>query len=163
MNPSSMLSRLRGLTIAGFGASWEPSESERDIAGRVISFLEDRRVLFNDYELEVPGHCVDSIIEIRSFLTEQLGELKTREASIADNIRGIRAACREFLDTVQKDDGQIIIESSFEGGPQNWTFYAALGELRATVGMHVAVISAKHNLSVNSELANILPPKSDAD
>ena len=44
----------------------------KPVARKVITFLEDRRVLFVVYELESPSHCAESIVKIREFLTEQL-------------------------------------------------------------------------------------------
>ena len=50
-------SRLKGLQILGFGGNWEIPESHRTIARRLISFLEDRRVLYADWQPEVSNHC----------------------------------------------------------------------------------------------------------
>ena len=41
----------------------------------VIAFLEDRRVLYAPEEMEVPSHCVQSVIEIRHHLSDVLGKL----------------------------------------------------------------------------------------
>lgn len=135
MKPRQILSTLRGLSIIGTGASWQPPESEMRIAGRLVAFLKDRRVLLNNYELEIPQHCVDSILDIRSFITEQLGELKGRDATITDNLEGIRAACRRFLNTVQGSGHRVILDNSFQPGSNAWDFFTALGELRATIGI----------------------------
>jgi hypothetical protein len=43
------------------------------VARRVISYLEDRRVLYNPTELEVPQHCIQSVLDIRHFLSHELG------------------------------------------------------------------------------------------
>ncbi len=37
------------------------------------AFLEDRRVLYAPDSLEVPSHCVESVLEIRRFLSAELG------------------------------------------------------------------------------------------
>lgn len=42
------------------------------VARRVIRFLEDQRVLYNPSELEQPDHCVQSVLDIRRFLTAEL-------------------------------------------------------------------------------------------
>lgn len=122
MNPKSILSRIRGFSIMGTGVSWNASTPERQIAGKVVSFFEDRRVLYNNYELEMPEHCVKSILEIRKFLTEQVGILKTTDSSLTDNLKSMNAACRKFLNTVQDSESQIIMNNSFNGGPESWTF-----------------------------------------
>lgn len=162
MEIKSILSRIHGFSIMGTGISWEMSEPNQKIAGRIISYFEDRRVLFNDYELEIPDHCVQSVLKIREFLTTQIGELKTKDSSITDNLESMRATCRKFLDAVQDSENQIIVNNSFSGGPKSWTFFTALGELRAMLGLHIAIIAAKYDFSVNDDLAKILPPNPTA-
>ena len=62
MHYEEILSRLTGISVPLFGVQWNPPTSEVTIARRIIRFLEDRRVLYNDYELEIPNHCVQSVI-----------------------------------------------------------------------------------------------------
>ena len=45
------------------------------------------------------GHCTQSVIEIRHFLTEVIGGLPA-DSNLAEHLRGIRAVCRQFLDTL---------------------------------------------------------------
>lgn len=160
MNWRQLLSRLRGFTIAGTGPSWEPIEAERDIAHRVVTFFEDRRVLYNPSHLEVPEHCVESVNEMRGFLTDTLADHHSTEG-IAENLRAMRAACRRFLDTVQESGGVIIIDNSFEGGPDAWKFFSALGELRATIGLHLSIIAANHEIEIHGDLEKIVPPEDE--
>jgi len=49
---------------------WGPSQ--RDAAVEIVKELEDRRVLFSDYELEVPQYVVDSVRQIREVLHQKL-------------------------------------------------------------------------------------------
>jgi hypothetical protein len=67
--------RLNGLSIASLGVQWSPKPTDSEVARRVIRFLEDRRVLYNDYAFEEPGHCIQSVVEIRRFLTEEMPRL----------------------------------------------------------------------------------------
>jgi len=69
----------------------------------------------------------------------------------------MRAACRKFLGTVQADDGRIIQHGFSQGHYASWVFLSALGELRGVFGMHVAALAATYGLSVESQLATILP------
>src|SRR5687768_8950801 len=48
MTFNDLTSRLTGMSIPIFGMSWTPPASERDAAKRVVTFLEDRRVLYNN-------------------------------------------------------------------------------------------------------------------
>lgn len=157
--------RVTGFSIPIFGVSWEPGEAEVTVARRVVTFLEDRRVLFNPTELEVPAHCIDSVIEIRRFLTDEIAGLGDDE-DLAPHLVAMRAGCRKFLDNMQELDGdrRLLHPGNMWGFP-GWVFISALGELRGTVGIHVAQIATKYGLDVEDGLASILPaaPKKGDD
>ncbi len=142
-------SRITGLSCPIFGVSWNPPESERAIARRVIAFLENRRVLFSPFEWEVPDHCAQSVIEMRHFLTHELLAIDANK-EIAQSLRAMRAACRKFLD----DDPW---HGSPRGHPSRWMLESALGELRGVFGIHVARLAAQYGLDVEDDLAAILP------
>ena len=42
----SLGSRLSGISIFGFGASWKAPEPERNVVRSVVSVLEDKRALY---------------------------------------------------------------------------------------------------------------------
>jgi hypothetical protein len=75
---------LNGISCPVFGVQWTPP------------VLEDRRVLYNPFAWEEPGHCVESVLEIRRFLTEELGHLPP-SSELASNLKAVRGACRKFL------------------------------------------------------------------
>jgi len=62
---SEIANRLTGISTPLVGVSWQPTDLEVSAARRVIAFLEDRRVLYAPDSLEVPSHCVESVLEIR--------------------------------------------------------------------------------------------------
>ncbi len=78
MKFSEIANRLTGISTPLGGVSWQSSNLEVSAARRVIAFLEDRRVLYAPDELEVPSHCVHSVLEIRHFLSCELGKLDTK-------------------------------------------------------------------------------------
>ncbi len=135
---------------------WSLPKPENEIAQDVISFLEDKRVLYNDYELEVPSHCAESVIHIREYLTQQLQGMPNT-LGLPAQLRMMRGACRTFLNKVQTGRHSIIWENGFEGGPESWTFCTALGELRSLIGVYVALLMAEYDLGVEGDLAKILP------
>lgn len=156
MKFQEITARVTGLSTPIFGAQWNPPESQRAIARRVIAFLEDRRVLFVPSEMEVPQHCVESILRIREFLTQELGALEP-DKPIAQALRAMRAACRKFLTTVEADDRRIIQFGAERNHYASWIFNGALGELRGVFGIHIASLAASHGLDVEGDLASILP------
>lgn len=48
--------RLTGLTlpVVGGGMTWSVSEGDKAKARSVLNFLEDRRALYDPYEVEIP-------------------------------------------------------------------------------------------------------------
>jgi hypothetical protein len=157
MTFKQIASRMTGISCPFFGIGWNPTEPDISVAQRVLTFLEDRRVLYNPYDLECPDHCVHSVVEIRHFLTSELGKLPGKDG-LPEQLRAMRAACRRFLDTVQVDGKGRIIQP-FHGGFATWQFCTALGELRAAIGLRIGILAVMHGLSVDGDLEKILPPK----
>ncbi len=156
MRFKDIASRLTGISSPIFGVSWKPPETERSVAKRIIAFLEDRRVLYSPSEMEVPDHCVQSVLEIRRFLTTEIANLDEK-ADITASLRAMRAACRKFLNTVQADEGRIIRFGAERGHYANWTFNGALGEMRGVFGVHIARLAAAYGVDVENDLAAIIP------
>lgn len=159
MKFEEVASRITGFSSPVFGVSWNPPEPEVTAARRVIAFLEDRRVLFIPSEMEVPDHCVQSVLEIRRVLTDEVGR-STGESDLVQSLRAMRAACRKFLDAVGRDD-DIVRSGGQIGHWASWEFNGALGELRGVFGLHVARIATEYGLSVEDDLARILPGGDD--
>ena len=152
-------SRLTGISVPLFGVSWNPPAAEVTVARRVIAFLEDRRVLFADESIEVPSDCVSSVLELRRYLTSEIQQLSDTE--LCRSLRAMRAACRKFLEAVDDRSG-IIVRHGFDHGHwASWRFGSALGELRATFGLHVAKIASQNGLDVEDGLSRILPARDD--
>jgi len=160
MRFSEIAKRLTGISTPIGGLSWQPTESELSTARHVISFLEDRRVLYSPSEMEVPEHCVHSVMEIRRVLSNELGKLDTG-SDLAASLRAMRAACRKFLDRVGVDGREVTLYANHRGHWASWTFYGALGEMRGTFGVHLARIAAQFKLDIEDSLAAILPDPDD--
>lgn len=159
MKFSEIANRLTGLSSPILGVSWQPGELEVSAARRVVAFLEDRRVLYAPDEFEVPSHCVHSVLELRRFLTSEIGKLDGGSEFTA-SLRAMRAACRKFLERVGVDgDERTVLYANHRGHWASWTFYSALGEMRGTFGVHLAGIAARFHLDVEDKLAVIIPEK----
>lgn len=155
MNFKEVANRITGISCPFFGVSWNPPESERKIAKRVITYLEDRRVLYSPYEIEVPMHCVDSVIEIRRNLTNELGSI-TKDSEIEKSLRALRAACRKFLAKVGNSKDPRYLRQPF-GNIDSWIFISGLGELRGVFGIHIAKIAVSYGIDIEKDLASIIP------
>ena len=148
-------SRLTGFSIPIFGISWQPDESEINIARRIITALEDRRVLYSPYELEVPRHCINSVLEIRRHLTDEIGKVDQKR-ELYNNLQLLRAACRKFLNDIQQyeKDLEDLPRISMMAG---FVFFTALGELRGVFGIVISKIAISYGLDITGELDRIIP------
>ena len=153
--------RLTGISVPVGGLQWEYRVADSEVAARLVSFLEDRRVLYVPSEAEIPRHAIDSVLEIRRFLTHELGAVTDRPA-IADNIRALRAAARKFLETVSPYVEQHPHDGiwNWRGTPE-WILNQALGELRGVYGVHIALLAERYGLAIEPDLATILPAEQD--
>ena len=155
MTFKEIASKITGFSFPMFGISWNPTKPEIEVARKVITFLEDRRVLYVVYELESPKHCTESVIKIREFLTEQLFDINTK-SELATTLRAMRSACRKFLNTIQS---QYYFDKSNRdfGMGEQIHFYNAMGELRATIGILIGKILVMHGLDFEGQLIEIIP------
>jgi hypothetical protein len=157
---SEIANRLTGISTPLGGVSWQATVLEISAARRVVSFLEDRRVLYAPDEMEVPSHCVHSVMDIRRFLSSELGKLDAG-SEFAASLRAMRAACRKFLECVGVDGREVALYANHRGHWASWTFYGALGEMRGTFGIHLARIATQFKLDIEDNLASILPAKDE--
>ena len=148
--------RITGISTPIFGVSWNPENIERDIARQVITYLEDRRVLYVPSEMEVPSHCVESVLQMRQFLTSEIGKAP-EGTELTNSLRAMRAACRKFLNQTNDPNGDIIRFGSHEGHFASWEFNGAIGELRGVFGIHVAKIAVAYGIDIEEDLASIIP------
>lgn len=163
MRFEEIVRRITGLSGPfGLGVSWEATPPDVTHARRLFTFLEDRRILYVPHVLEVPSHCVMSVIEIRHYLTAMLQALD-EGSELAPHVRAMRAACRKFLNATQDREGGLLIHGTRPGHFQSWTFLPAIGELRGVFGVHLALIASKYGLDIEDDLASILPEKADVD
>ncbi len=157
MKFSEIVNRLTGISTPLIGASWQPTELEVTAARRILAFLEDRRVLYAPDELEVREHCVRSVMDIRRFLTAEIGKLGSGP-ELRASLRAMRTACRKFLDCVGADtEERTILYANHHGHWASWKFYSALGEMRGVFGVHLARVAAQFELDIEDGLASILP------
>ncbi|MFJ8469610.1 DUF6650 family protein [Streptomyces swartbergensis] len=157
MKALKIFRRIKGFSTPLGGLDWEAPVPQRAIAQKVIVYLEDRRVLTMaravTHAIEVPDHCVASVLQIREALTQILMEPETGE-ELAEHLKAMRAACRRFLDTVGSNPSE---RRPHAVGLEGAIFGAALGELRAVFGIQLGFMASRYKLSLPQDLAAILP------
>jgi hypothetical protein len=153
---TTMRYRLTGVSLPWFGAQWERVPGDREVAEQIITFLENRRVLFGERHVEDHHYCLSSVNEIRHFLTAQI--IAARSEDLRASLRAMRAAGRKFSDAAGPD------ARNFEPGwPSSNAFGLALGDLRTLMGIQIARIATQYDLDIEDDLATILPPEDKDD
>jgi hypothetical protein len=156
------LHRASGVNTPIGGLSWTPSRSEREELRKLVVFLEDRRALFNPYDMEAEIFVEQSVQQIRAELTKVL-QVIGEDARAGEPLRNTRSACQHYL---TKSDG-------FKDGPywhhrpprhrhgqgidEDDDFILALGELRGVFGLCIGQIASSYSIEVHGELAGLLP------
>jgi hypothetical protein len=154
---SEIAGRITGFSTPIFGVSWTPPQLDRDVARAVIVYLEDRRVLYDPHDIELPDYAVQSVFDIRRYLTEVLARGGIAN-ELGDSLLAMRAACRKFVARVSGEDERgLYVRQSRVHDWERQTFYQALGELRGVFGLHIAQLAAAYGIDVPDELETILP------
>lgn len=149
--------KVTGVSIPFFGISWETGDSDNQIINRVISYLEDRRVLYLPYEPHMEKtHCIQSVLNIREYLSKEIEQLSLG-SPIIPILKFLRGSCRKFIiniEPVQKELNNLPEEVPHQA---KFVFSTSLGELRANFGIVIALLCAKYELDINENLAVIIP------
>src|SRR5215475_1238978 len=132
----SLATRLAGVSVLGFGASWKAPEPERVVVRDVITALEDKRALYSQAVWEEPRHVIQSIFKIRDELTNGLKRVGDNSPA-KDAFRIMRAACREFL---TPPITELRRDLHHTGMWQQEEFLVGLGKLRAAFGQQLAIL-----------------------
>lgn len=152
---SELAHRLNGFSLPWFGVQWTAPPDERYDIRAFLVFLEDRRVIYSPYELEVQGQVEMSIQQIRAKCTETLSLIK-EDSPATGPIRAIRAACRRFLD-VPRSEFHNLYTRDFGDFKVQAAFFTSLGEFRALIGIQIAFLALRYQIELESELVSILP------
>ncbi|HZO98631.1 MAG TPA: DUF6650 family protein [Gaiellaceae bacterium] len=159
------LRRVSGVTTPVGGVSWTPSPSERDELRRLVVFLEDRRALFDPYNIEATVLVEHSVQEIRAELTKVLQRMgETSRAG--EPLRTMRAACQRYLSQASGfRDEPYWHRRPRHGGPgfdeADDDFIMALGELRGVFGACLGQIALSYEIEVHGQLAELLPGREE--
>lgn len=163
MKASQIAAKVNGFSTPFFGVSWTPPVLDAEVAKKVIAFIEVRRVLFSTYTNEVPEQSVASVIAIRDFLTQVIGEGAIGEA-LELPVRAARRYCVRFLERVGATEASVPSDASDRylfreprWHMHDYWFGEALGELRAGVALQAGIIAARFKLDIEDDLAAVIP------
>lgn len=145
-----ILQSVTGISTPIFGIQWTPPQWASDLAEETLVYLSDKRVLFNRFDMEDAGHCIQSVDNIRNHLVSQRQRLqgnKELDKSLATMLR----ACRRFIDYVGHPK-----YSGFEKPIQDSILENELQKFRSSIGKQVATLSISFGVDVEDELASII-------
>lgn len=139
-----------------FGVSYKPTNDEIKLAKNIIIFLEARRVLYNPSEMEMPSHCITSVVEIKNYLTNEMMSIG-QDTELYNYVSAMRKACNKFLNTCNLKDDDVKNYGGHWGHWASWYFASALGEMRGLFGVMVLQIAVCYGLDVEDDLASTIP------
>jgi hypothetical protein len=120
---------LAGISCRVAGTSWNPSVEERRRVQGFLQFLESRSALYRPFDNNLAHVIIQPAMEIRARITSEMERIK-RPTICPESLVAMRAACSKFLERTWRSIG---LEYRLEN------FLAlSLGELRATIGLHIA-------------------------
>lgn len=155
-------SRITSVSTPFGGVGLKPVESERKVVRDVIVFLEDRRSLYVDYNLEVESEVVSSILKIREALTKGIERVEDGTPA-AESFRRLQAECRQFLTRPSPDFCNIGDLGPRGRGGMDAGFFTELGILRRAFGTELARLAYLYDLDLSGDLETILPPEPQPD
>jgi hypothetical protein len=78
--------KVKGFNVSvlgfGFGTQWDPAPREREVIRRLVTHLEDERVLYVPFHLKVPRQVTESVQEIRAAINVALNALPEGSSAI---------------------------------------------------------------------------------
>jgi hypothetical protein len=117
--------------------------TDHSSANQLLTFMQQRGVLFVPMHGEYPPHVFDSIKEIRIFLTQLQANLDT-ESPLAVIVDSINHACRHFMNTtsIKADYEEVLF---------------GLGALRKIIGLNIGDLAKLYGLTVSGPLRDAIP------
>lgn len=148
--------RVTGLSLPWLGVQWERVPGDKEIAQELIIFLENRRLLFTNGTIgETERHCIESAIQIRSYMTTLISRARVG-SDLENSLRAMRAACRRFVASIERNHQRPYYRKERKA-----LLGLALGDLRTLMGIQIAQIARQYDLALEPELARIVPPEDD--
>ena len=145
VKPKDVKQRITGfsLSLDDGGIGWAEYETDYVVARDLIDFLENRRVLYEESAYEEIRPCIDSVIDIRRWLTE---------SPLGPPLEAMRASCRSFVGYVgEPRPGLGAYELRMA------MLQRHLGELRGVFGVLIGEMAVVFNLDIGSNIASMLP------
>jgi hypothetical protein len=131
-------------------------DSEQKLAEQVVTYLENKGILFVSVCYEHPSDCHNSASEVRDDLTELMREMD-RDTVVFNCTDRIRLRCASFMRELERLGAHRTHYSSELSTIQEVQFKQLITSLREDCSQPIAEISAAFHVVVRGDLAAILP------
>jgi hypothetical protein len=156
----AILSHLTSIGLGPFSLGWKPPATERGVAERVVTLLEDQGLLYLAVDWEHPAECYRTAKRLRDRLTRILSTPPTLppDKAVVLHTKAIRAALAAFShELLRLKIERLVAYSDIKDDKERSDFHSALGRLRSDCGYHLAWTAAQYKLNPDSRLAAIFP------
>ena len=151
-----------GVSGFGFGANWEPPKLEIDEIRKLITHLEDRRVLHITSPDQLYAHSsgshlkrtewvAESLLGMREEITHCMQTMQFRPET-QSAVENMRRACRTFLDSAP----MIVGDLAKKLPNRSSSVTQALGDFRAAMGVEIARLCLIYGFDVEEDLAPLV-------
>lgn len=140
--------RVTGVGLLGFSLDVEYVKSNKTVVRRVLTQLEDMRVLADHYLREDPEFCRLAVDKIRNILNLEIPNVKhggTLEASF----KRMRKSARDFVSAAGPHSQHFMNDQRY--------FWGCLEALRTSIGEEVVALAAEFKVDLDDELLRSLP------
>lgn len=147
MNLKDIFNWITGFSTPFFGVTWQPRETERDSALKIILYLQTKRVLSSPTELEIPKYCMQSVLDIKQFLTSMLLEVHAKD-NLVLYLKEMILACNSCLTYTT-----LISPSSIWGedfSDEELDFFLKLSLFRKSIAVDVEQLAKVYKLDVDT-------------
>lgn len=140
-----------GTALVSGSISWEYIASNRDLARRVLVFLEPRQVLYESPAREDYEQCRLSAQDIKNFLTLEIMNVKSG-GDLEASFKLMRSACIAF------GNAAGINSANFGRNPD--LFHACLQAFKDAMGTQIGWLAETFEIPLDPALEAIVPPRS---
>jgi hypothetical protein len=154
MKYSEILRYITGFSTPLGGLQWTPPPTESKVVHDLVTFLEGRRVLFEEDDSNEPAiFCRQSVELIRNELTTTLQSID-QSTEIKVPLRKFRTQCHKFCNEIGHPNFNNLPQAV-----QSSLLNVELQQLRKVAGQVIGELSVSFQLDIDDELAAIIPFK----
>jgi hypothetical protein len=130
---------------------------EMELAKSLIDFFDDRRVIFELFELERPSYALHSVNTIRAELNtvrKQLGQ----DNALYKKVEQMQKACKTFMTELSLVELDTL---KYNPSDPDWVkFVTTLTVLRKVISLHISQLANLYTLRLSDDLQSIVPTAS---